>query len=247
MNTPLSTAGTLFSDHAASRRTGRDADLAPLCVAEPTLSEYFTDNAADGAVTAFACTQLKQIAASGKPILWVQDRVTQRESGKPFPAGLPAGLRLILVTVNRAVDLLWSMEEGLHCDALGAVLGELWGDPPALDFTATKRLALRAEARAIPALLIRRGGHPNLSAARQRWRITSLPARLDPDDNRAPGTPLWQADLFRARGRAPGQWVAGPGKTGVLLSHAVHMNDAVGGGLSDGTRHTPGPTIRAAG
>ena len=229
VTTPLDTAGTFFASRMSPGRTapaGHDADDTALCVADPTLSEYFADNAADGAVTAFVFGQLTQIAASGKPVLWVQDRVTQRESGKPFPAGLPAGLRLILVTVNRAVDVLWSMEEGLHCDALGAVLGELWGDPPALDFTATKRLALRAEARSIPALLIRRAAHPNLSAARQRWRITSLPARLDPDDNRAPGAPLWQADLFRARGRTPGQWVAGPGDAGVVLSHNVHMNDA---------------------
>lgn len=203
-----------------------DADLALPCVAAPTLAEYFADNAADGAVTAFTFQQLQGAIATGKTLLWVQDRMTQREAGKPYPPGLPAGLKMILVTVNRAVDVLWAMEEGLHCDALCAVMGEIWGDPPVLDFTATKRLALRAEARAIPALLIRRAAHPNLSAARQRWRITSLPAALNPDDNRAPGAPLWQADLFRARGRAPGQWVASPGATGVTLAHSVHMNTA---------------------
>ncbi len=202
------------------------SDLPPLTLAEPTLAEFFSDSAADGAVTGFVCAQLAAVVASGKPLLWVQDRMTQREAGKPYPPGLPSGLRLILVTVNRAVDVLWSMEEGLHCDALGAVLGEVWGDPPALDFTATKRLALRAEARAIPALLIRRAAHPDLSAARQRWRIASLPALPEPDDMRAPGAPLWQADLFRARGRPPGQWVASPGDAGVTLSHHVHMNTA---------------------
>jgi len=203
-----------------------DADSAPPVSAVPTLAEYFAGNAADGAVTAFTFQQLQGAIATGKPLLWVQDRMTQREAGKPYPPGLPAGLKLILVTVNRAVDVLWAMEEGLHCDALCAVMGEVWGDPPVLDFTATKRLALRAEARAIPALLIRRAAHPNLSAARQRWRITSLPAALDPDDNRAPGHPLWQAELFRARGRAPGTWVASPGTRGVTLAHGVHMDAA---------------------
>ncbi len=199
-----------------------------LTLAAPTLAEYFADHAADGAVTGFACAQLAGVVASGKPLLWVQDSATQREAGKPYPPGLPGGLAMILVTVNRAVDVLWAMEEGLHCDALGAVLGEIWGDPAALDFTATKRLALRAEARAIPALLIRRAAHPDLSAARQRWRIASLPAALEPDDTRAPGRPLWQADLFRARGRTPGQWVASPGDQGVVLSHHIHMNSAAG-------------------
>jgi len=159
-------------------------------------------------------------------VLWVQDRVSLRESRRPCLAGLPPGLGVLHVLVNRAVDVLWAMEEGLHCDALCAVMGEVWGDPPVLDFTATKRLALRAEARAIPALLIRRAAHPNLSAARQRWRITSLPAMRDPDDDRAPGAPLWQADLFRARGRAPGKWVASPGTDGVTLAHSVHMHTA---------------------
>ena len=207
-------------------RDDPDADRLPPAVAEPTLAEYFAATPTDGAVTAFTFQQLQGAIATGKPLLWVQDRMTQREAGKPYPPGLPAGLKMILVTVNRAVDVLWAMEEGLHCDALCAVMGEVWGDPPVLDFTATKRLALRAEARAIPALLIRRAAHPNLSAARLRWRIASLPAALDPDDNRAPGAPLWQADLFRARGRAPGIWVAGPGDTGATMTHHVHMNAA---------------------
>lgn len=200
-----------------------DPDQPSLSLAEPTLAEYFADNAGDGGVTAFIFEQLHAVIASGKPLLWVQDRMSQREAGKPYPPGLPQELKMILVTVSRPVDALWAMEEGLHCDAIGAVLGEVWGDPAALDFTATKRLAMRSEARSIPALLVRRAAHPNLSAARQRWRIASLPARLNPDDNRAPGEPLWQADLFRARGRAPGQWVAGPGAQGVTLAHHVHM------------------------
>ena len=200
-----------------------DPDQPSLSLAEPTLAEYFADNAGDGGVTAFIFEQLHAVIASGKPLLWVQDRMSQREAGKPYPPGLPQELKMILVTVSRPVDALWAMEEGLHCDAIGAVLGEVWGDPAALDFTATKRLAMRSEARSIPALLVRRAAHPNLSAARQRWRIASLPARLNPDDNRAPGEPLWQADLFRARGRAPGQWVAAPGAQGVTLAHHVHM------------------------
>lgn len=194
--------------------------------ADPTLSELFAETGVDGAVTGFACAQLAGLAASGKPVLWVQDRVSLRESGRPCLAGLPAGLRIVHVQVNRAVDVLWTMEEGLHCSGIAAVLGEVWGDPPALDFTATKRLAIRAEAHQIPALLIRRGASADLSAARMRWRLASLPALADPDDMRAPGAPLWQADLFRARGRTPGQWVARHAPAGLTLSHQVHTDDS---------------------
>ena len=224
---------------ASDAFAGPVPDQPSLSLAAPSLAEYFADNAGDGAVTAFIFQQLHAVIASGKPVLWVQDRMSQREAGKPYPPGLPEDLKMILVTVNRPVDALWAMEEGLHSDAIGAVLGEVWGDPAALDFTATKRLAMRSEARGIPALLIRRAAHPNLSAARQRWNISSLPSRPDPDDDRAPGEPLWQADLFRARGRAPGQWVAGPGAQGATLEHHVRMDlepDAPGQDADDASR-----------
>ena len=172
--------------------------------AQATLVEIFADAVVDGAATGFALGHLKP---SGKPLLWIQDRLTRREAGRPCLAGLPAGLDIIHVDVRKATDVLWSMEEGLRCADLCGVLGEIWGDPPKLDFTATKRLALRAEANAVPAWLMRRAGHPNLSAARERWHLKSLPSLRQRHDSRAPGQALWQADLFRSRWRMPGQWV----------------------------------------
>ena len=187
----------------------------------PTLSEVFATSALDAAAMGFVCAQLAAIARDPRPVLWVQDRTSRREAGRPCLAGLPKGLTLIYVRANRPADVLWTMEEALYSHGVCAVLGEIWGDPPALDFTATKRLALRAEARAMPALLVRRAAHPNLSAARLRWRVSSLPALSDPYDARAPGEPQWQAELFRARGRAPGTWGARPGPAGPILEHPV--------------------------
>ena len=109
------------------------------------------------------------------------------------------------------------MEEGLRCSALSCVIGELWGDPRALDFTATRRLAVAAERSGVAAFLIRLGGHANLSGARMRWRIASAASLPNPLDPRAPGAPAWDADLFRARSMPPGRWT---------LSHdagAVHL------------------------
>lgn len=183
----------------------------------PTLSEVFSDTVIDGAATGFVCAQL---GPQDKPVLWVQDRVSRREGGRPYLAGLPHPLKIMHVSVARPVDVLWAMEEGLRCHGLCAVLGEIWGDPACLDFTATKRLALRAEAQARPAILLRRAAQPNLSAARLRWRLSSLPAAGDAHDLRAPGAPLWRAELFRARWRDPGAWVARPGPEGLILDHA---------------------------
>ena len=86
------------------------------------------------------------------------------------PAG-PASRDLIHVEARDARDALWAMEEGVRCAALSAVIGELWGDPRALDFTATRRLAVAAERSGVPCWLVRLGGTANLSGARMRWRI----------------------------------------------------------------------------
>ena len=86
-----------------------------------------------------------------------------------------AAVQIIHVTAGDARSALWAMEEGLRCGALGAVIGELWGDPASLDFTATRRLAVAAERSGVPAWLVRLGGAANLSGARMRWRVASAP------------------------------------------------------------------------
>jgi protein ImuA len=86
------------------------------------------------------------------------------------------------------------------------VIGEIWGDPKALDFTATRRLAVASERSGTQCWLVRLGGTANLSGARMRWRIASKPSLINDLDPRAPGTSAWDAELFRARGSPPGHW-----------------------------------------
>src|SRR3954452_12904105 len=106
---------------------------------------------------------LPQIAP-GKPLLWVQDRMAILESGRIYPPGLPLP-NLIHVETRDARDALWAMEEGVRCAALSCVIGELWGDPRALDFTATRRLAVAAERSGVPCWLVRLGGDPPFRGA----------------------------------------------------------------------------------
>jgi protein ImuA len=186
---------------------------------QPTLSELFAGSPRDGGWTGFLLPQIDR----SKPVLWVQERMAVLESGRIYPPGLGAG-DLIHVEARDARSALWAMEEGLRCAALGAVVGELWGDPQALDFTATRRLAVAAERSGVAAFLIRLGGHANLSGARMRWRIASRPSLLHPFDHRAPGTPVWNAELFRARGFAPGRWDA------THEAGAFHLVASPGGG-----------------
>ena len=169
---------------------------------QPSLSELFAGHSRDGGWAGFLLAQL----ATDKPLLWVQDRMAILEAGRVHPPGLPTQ-NLIHVEARDARDALWAMEEGIRCAALSAVIGEIWGDPRALDFTATRRLAVAAERSGVAAFLIRLGGHANLSGARMRWRIASAPSLPNELDPRAPGTPVWDAELFRARGAAPGRWI----------------------------------------
>ena len=167
----------------------------------PTLSEVFASSARDGGTTGFLLAQLPR----GKPLLWIQERMAVLEAGRIYPPGLGVA-ELIHVDARDARAALWAMEEGLRCSALGAVIGEIWGDPKALDFTATRRLAVAAERNGVAAYLIRLGGHANLSGARMRWRVASAPSRPHRFDYKAPGMPTWEAELFRARGFAPDRW-----------------------------------------
>jgi len=181
----------------------------------PTLSELFAAQPRDGGWAGFLLAQVDR----SKPLLWIQDRMAILETGRVHPPGLsdrlesgrihPPGLpshELIHVEARDARDALWAMEEGVRCSALSCVIGELWGDPRALDFTATRRLAVASERSGVPCWLVRLGGTANLSGARMRWRIASAPSLINPLDARAPGRPAWDAELFRARGVPPGRW-----------------------------------------
>ncbi|NUQ18918.1 MAG: hypothetical protein HOP95_10800 [Sphingomonas sp.] len=169
-----------------------------------TLCEMFATHPRDGGWIGFLIAQLD----TSKPLLWVQERMAILESGRVHPPGLPTQ-NLIHVEARDAKDALWAMEEGLRCSALSAVIGEIWGDPRTLDFTATRRLAVASERSGVAAFLIRLGGSANLSGARMRWRIASAPSLINDLDPRAPGAPAWDAELFRARGAPPGRWMVG--------------------------------------
>lgn len=187
-----------------------------------TLSEIFPETVTDAAAIGYMLSRLSRTAA---PILWVQDQLSYRETGRPYLAGMRTERPIIIVNLPRAVDVLWALEDGLRCRALAGVIGELWGDPGALDFIATKRLALRSEASNVPCWLIRHAAKPNLSAARDRWRIGSVPSAPHPYDARAPGMPRWSLDLFRSRQAKPGQWTVAYDRTADRLDYITPLCD----------------------
>ena len=188
----------------------------------PTLSELFAAQPRDGGWAGFLLAQLD----TSKPLLWVQERMAILEAGRVHPPGLPIQ-SLIHVEARDAKDALWAMEEGLRCSCLSAVIGEIWGDPRVLDFTATRRLAVASERSGTPCWLARLGGTANLSGARMRWQLASAPSLLNDLDPKAPGLPAWDAELFRARGMPPGRWTVAH-EAGRFHLAAGHRDRALG-------------------
>ncbi len=206
------TAGRAFA--ARGRLARRGQRWRPGLAGQPLHSEIFAPGQqASGAGLALALARDALHAAGAgdarRQVLWVQDRGAIRMGGRPYLHGLPANLRhrLIHVAAKSPEDALFAMEEGLKCRDLACVIGEVAGNPRALDFTASRRLSLVAERAGIALFLVRLDAAPDLSSARMRWRVAatpSLPPRWNPT---APGAGRWHAELFRARGHLPGEWM----------------------------------------
>ena len=220
----------------------REGEWSPSAETEPSLWELFCsadDAAADGLALAFAL-HLGAFRGKADPAwLWVQDSRSIHFSGRTYIHGLPAHLQsnLLHVAASRPVDALWAMEEGVRCRALSFVIGEIAGNPAALDFTATRRLVLASARSGVPLLLIRRGAERELSAARMRWQVSAGPSEPDAWDTRAPGSPTADAQLFRARAFRPGKF---------SLAHGVNGDERAGGEAAGDRLHlVPEPRDRA--
>jgi protein ImuA len=103
--------------------------------------------------------------------------------------------------------VLFALEEGVRCRDFAFVIGELAGNPRALDLTSSRRLSLAAEKYGVPLMLVRLDAERDLSSARMRWQMRSAPSPTPEWNPFAPGAPAWRAELFRVRGHAPGKWI----------------------------------------
>ena len=163
-----------------------------------------------GAALALALNGLRADGSdAGRAVLWVQDAASLRLTGRPYRAGLPPPLRtcLIHVAAKSCQDALFALEEGVRCRELACVIGEIAGNPKALDMTASRRLSLTAEQYGVPLFLVRLDAARDLSSARMRWQVRAAPSPRPQWNAQAPGTPTWHAELFRARGHAAGEWI----------------------------------------
>jgi len=214
------TDATLSAGEIAALSKSREGRWRPGLSDQPWHSEIFSETAdASGAGLALGLARDALSAASReddplaepedrRQVLWVQDARAVQRGGRPYLHGLPHELRdrLIHVEAKTPEDALFALEEGLRCHDLACVIGEVVGNPRALDFTASRRLSLAAEKHGVALWLIRLEALPDLSSARMRWRVEAAPSTAPRWNAAAPGPPAWKAELFRARTHAPGKW-----------------------------------------
>ncbi|KRE08265.1 hypothetical protein ASE61_01275 [Bosea sp. Root670] len=164
--------------------------------------------AADGKAGAFSSEaapgsrEETRNGSSERSILWARQDFVDAEAGRLHAPGLNEfGLdpsRLLLVRARDGEGVLRAGAEAARCSALGAVLIEPWGEPRPFDLTASRRLALAAEASGVPVLLLRVAAAEAPSAARTRWQVRALASRAL--EANAPGAPAFALRLLRQRG-----------------------------------------------
>jgi protein ImuA len=114
-------------------------------------------------------------SAGRRPLVWIRQDFTEIESGAVSMSGLAElGLDPRLVVTVRAADVecaLRTAADALACDAIGAVVLEVWGEARQIDLTASRKLTLAAQASGVTTLVLRMAAEPQPSTAETRWIV----------------------------------------------------------------------------
>lgn len=174
------------------------------------LHEVFaTETRQSASATGFAAGLVQRLA-SHRPIFWVQQDFAEAEAGALSMNGFAElGLdpcRLVLVRVLNAETALKVTADALACDALGAVVCELWGETKTFDLTASRRLTLAAQSSGVSCVLLCTSSQPVSSTAETRWVVRAAHSLPGPEWN-AWGEPMLDAELVRNRHGQLGRWI----------------------------------------
>ena len=186
------------------------------------MHEVFADAGRQSAAATGFVAGLAGRVAARRPLVWVRQDFTEIESGALSMSGLAElGLDPRLLVTVRAADVdtaLRTAADAFACDALGAVVLEVWGEARQLDLVASRKLTLAAQASGITGLLLRVAAEPQPSTAETRWIVRAahsppaaplMPAA--PSVLAAPwstwGAPMFDAQLVRNRHGPVGRWI----------------------------------------
>ena len=182
-----------------------------------TLNEIFVDGTRDaGAALGFCLMQARGLTTPERPaVIFLQMRAEAQETGLPYGPGLAGfGLdpdALVVVRTDTIVEMLWAMEEAAGCRNVAVAIGDFARHHKALDFTASRRLGMRAAAFGVTLMVMRYGTGREASAAHLRWRIAALPSADAAFDARESGAARYAVTLEKG-GRRLGGTGARPGR-----------------------------------
>jgi protein ImuA len=193
-----------------------EADMV-LCggLATAAVHEVFAEGHQSAAATGFIAGLSARISAR-RPLVWVRQDFCDLEAGTLSMSGLSElGLDPRCLVTVRASDVesaLRAAADALACDALGAVVLEVWGQAKALDLVASRKLTLAAQASGGTGLLLRIAAAPLPSTAETRWIVRA--AHSPPQSQwgasspaAAWGSPCFDAELIRNRHGPTGRWI----------------------------------------
>lgn len=177
-------------------------------LARGALHEVFAEGRHSAAAAGFIAGLAHRVSAD-RPLLWVRQDFAAVECGALSMSGWrELGLdprRLVMVHAPDVESALRTTADALACDALGAVVMEIWGETRLLDLVASRRLTLAARASGVTALLLRVAAAPLSSTAETRWTVR--PARSPPRPEwQAWGAPVLETQLVRNRHGLTGHW-----------------------------------------
>lgn len=180
-------------------------------IALAAVHEVFAEGRQSAAATGFIAGLAGRVAAR-RPLVWIRQDFAEIESGALSMAGLAElGLDPRRVVTVRAADVdaaLRTAADALACDAVGAVVLEVWGEARQFDLVASRKLTLAAQASGVTGLLLRVAAEPAPSTAETRWIVRaahSPPAAAAPGS--AWGAPVFDAQLVRNRHGPVGRWI----------------------------------------
>ncbi len=184
-------------------------------LARPGIHEFLGSRGAGraAALALMACCAAELPGASVMRLVWMQTRAASRRWGLPGGEGLEeVGLNprnLLLVESGNERELLWALEQALDCPGLLAVVGCLPSAERHYNFTASRRLSLRARRSGSRIFLARGDRIREATSAQTRWRVDpcpSAPSGLVWRGFELPGARSWRLRLERAPGWTPGVW-----------------------------------------
>lgn len=208
---------SLGDEHAGARRVAlghAEADAALQGgLALGAVHEVYAQAGRQSAAATGFIAGLAQRVSLQRPLLWVRQDFGAREYGALSMSGwreLGLDPRMVVSVCAADVDsALRTTADALACDALGAVVLEIWGEPKQFDLVASRKLTLAARASGVTGLMLRVAAEPSPSTAETRWIVRSVhsPPLAASEPWRGWGSPVLEAQLVRNRRGPNGQWI----------------------------------------